>query len=297
MMLARVIGISTAKYGVSRFVRMSTTPQAPNLDDIRDLLKKYPGGSVDLDLDSTSGIAVLSLNHVNKMNAMSGQMMVELTDRVTELESWSEGKAVIFTGAGNTFCSGGDLSTVRGIFDPENGNQMCYYMQNATTRFWNLPLLTFALIKGRALGGGAELATACDFRLMSSSAKLGFVQAKMGVTTGWGGGTRLVKLLGRTKSLSLLCSGQVLDAKTAQEIGLVDHVLEDVESELTDVKRLIASQYCSPDRSIVRAMKSVATAASDNNVCEALEIERNIFQTKWGGPLHVAAINNNVKHK
>ncbi|XP_067679155.1 ethylmalonyl-CoA decarboxylase-like [Haliotis asinina] len=295
-MLARIIGLSTARYGVSRCVQMSTTVNAPNLADIRDQLMKFSGGSVDLDLDSGSGIAVLTLSNVNKMNAMSGQMMVELADRVTELESWTEGKAVIFKGAGNTFCSGGDLGTVRGILRPENGYEMSRFMQNTMTRFWNLPLLTFALIQGRALGGGAELTTACDFRLMASSAKLGFVQTKMGVTTGWGGGTTLVKLLGRTKSLNLLCSGRILDSRTAKEMGLVDHVLQDVEAELTYVKGWIASQYCSADRSVVRAMKCVVTATSDNNVSEALQIERNIFRTTWAGPSHLAALNKNVKH-
>ncbi|XP_046556069.1 ethylmalonyl-CoA decarboxylase-like [Haliotis rubra] len=296
-MLARVMRLSTVRSGVSRCVRMSSTAEAPNLADIRDQLIKYSGGSVDLDLDSGSGIAVLTLNNVNKMNAMSGQMMVELADRVTELESWTEGKAVIFKGAGKTFCSGGDLGTVREILHPENGYQMSCFMQNTMTRFWNLPLLTFALIQGRALGGGAELTTACDFRLMASSAKLGFVQTKMGVTTGWGGGTLLEKLLGRTKSLSLLCSGRILDSRTAQEIGLVDHVLQDAEAELTDVKSWIASQYGSADRSIVRAMKCVVTAASDNNVSIALQIERNIFRTTWAGPSQLAALNKNVKHE
>ena len=83
-------------------------------------------------------------------------------------------------------------------------------------------MITVALVRGHAIGGGAELATACDFRLMEADARIGFVQSTMGVAPGWGGGTRLVRLLGRKKALELMISARVLPAVEAVAEGLAD---------------------------------------------------------------------------
>jgi len=87
-----------------------------------------------------------------------------------------------------------------------------------------------AAIEGQALGGGAEILTACDMRLMTKSAKIGFVNILMGVSTGWSGGTRLTHLLGYTNALDLLASGRVVSAEEALQLGLVNHVFDGITS-------------------------------------------------------------------
>ncbi|XP_067305410.1 ethylmalonyl-CoA decarboxylase isoform X2 [Pseudorasbora parva] len=118
-------------------------------ESIREKLQAFPGGSIDLQKQQESGIAVLTVNNPGRMNAFSGSMMLELEQRVHELETWTEGKAVIVQGAAGTFCSGSDLTAVRAIANPHDGMKMCEFMQNTLTR-----LLRQAAAHLHSSGGG-----------------------------------------------------------------------------------------------------------------------------------------------
>ncbi|KAL8186492.1 UNVERIFIED_CONTAM: enoyl CoA hydratase domain-containing protein 1 [Gekko kuhli] len=175
--------------------------------EIKKKLQQFTGGSVSLS-KKEDGIGILTLNNPKLMNAFTGTMMIELQEKVAELENWEDGKGLIIHGAENTFCSGSDLNAVRLLSSPqamslieglgmgsvkechravldknenasgksypfvrlevclEDGMNMCMFMQNSLTRLMRLPLITVALVQGKALGGGAELTTACDFRAM-----------------------------------------------------------------------------------------------------------------------------------
>lgn len=132
-------------------------------EEVKKKLQQFPGGSVDLQKEE-NGLGILTLNNPSKMNAFSGVMMLQLLEKVIELENWTEGKGVIVCGAKNTFSSGSDLNAVKALGTPEDGMAVCMFMQNTLTRFMRLPLISVALVQGRALGGGAEFTTACDFR-------------------------------------------------------------------------------------------------------------------------------------
>ncbi|XP_025869141.2 ethylmalonyl-CoA decarboxylase isoform X5 [Vulpes vulpes] len=140
-------------------------------EDLKKKLQQFPGGSVDLQKED-SGIGILTLNNPSKMNAFSGVMMLQLLEKVIELENWTEGKGLIVRGAKNTFSSGSDLNAVKALATPEDGMTLCMFMQNTLTRLMRLPLISVALIQGRALGGGAEVTTACDFRGQESACGL-----------------------------------------------------------------------------------------------------------------------------
>ncbi|XP_021246528.1 ethylmalonyl-CoA decarboxylase isoform X3 [Numida meleagris] len=135
---------------------------------IKKKLQQFAGGSIDLSKEHC-GIGILTLNNSQLMNAFTGTMMLELQERVTELENWKDGKGLIIRGAGKTFCSGSDLNAVKAISNSKDGMNMCMFMQNTLTRLMRLPLISIALVQGKALGGGAELTTACDFRCQSLS--------------------------------------------------------------------------------------------------------------------------------
>ena len=153
-------------------------------------------------------------------------------------------------------------------------------------------MVTVAVVCGHALGGGAELTTACDFRIMHPNARIGFVHSRMGVTTGWGGGTRLVRLLGRKKALELLVSGRVLSGGEAVAEGLADAIgVED------DAFEMIRSMVAGKDAAVVRAAKTIACEAAEKELEEALEVERTCFATVWGGEAHLRAMDGNIKHK
>eukprot|EP00918_Siedleckia_nematoides_P104109 GHVU01227078.1.p1 GENE.GHVU01227078.1~~GHVU01227078.1.p1 ORF type:complete len:303 (+),score=30.58 GHVU01227078.1:101-1009(+) len=262
----------------------------------KDFLSQFRGGSVDLKLDNSAGLAHLVLNHPEKKNALSGSMMIELRDAVTELEKWREGKGVIMRGEGGTFCSGGDLNLMSNIMDPVKGARMCQFMQNTMMRFQNLPLVSVALIQGKALGGGAELTASCDFRLITEKGGVGFVQVRMGVSPGWAGGASLVQILGRTKALELLVSGKILIGQNAVDFGLVNKVLVEDEKVLANTQDWLL-QTVRGVPYVSQALKKVVLVAIDNDQQTALDKEREIFASVWSGPAQVDALKQNVKHK
>uniref|UniRef100_A0A8C6ZYJ6 Ethylmalonyl-CoA decarboxylase 1 n=2 Tax=Nothoprocta perdicaria TaxID=30464 RepID=A0A8C6ZYJ6_NOTPE len=100
---------------------------------IKKKLQQFAGGSINLSKEE-DGIGILTLNNPRLMNAFTGTMMIELQEKVTELENWKDGKGLIVRGAGNTFCSGSDLNAVKAISNSEDGMNMCMFMQNTLTR-------------------------------------------------------------------------------------------------------------------------------------------------------------------
>ncbi|KAH9495166.1 enoyl CoA hydratase domain-containing protein 1 [Bulinus truncatus] len=280
--------------------RLLTTVSQPDLKAIRKNLENFPGGSVDLITDSESGIAVMIINNPEKRNSLSGKMMVEMSDHIIQLEKWSQGKGLILVGKDGYFCSGGDLAFVKKALHIK-GADIAAFQHDTLTRLHNLPLLSVALLQGHSLGGGAELSTACDFRVMPSTGKIGFVQIKMGLTTGWGGTTRLVNLIGRKKALQLLSSGKVMTAEEAFNEGLVDHILPSSvpkDQELDECKKWLQLNYCNFDGDLTQAVKTcVVNSDQKKDIYRSLKYEREIFAKFWGGTAQRAALEAKIKHK
>ncbi|XP_063428673.1 ethylmalonyl-CoA decarboxylase-like [Mytilus trossulus] len=185
-----------------------------------DTLKQMVGGSVTLDKDEKTGIAVISLDNKKKKNALSGSMMCELNDIINELQSWQTGKGLILRGENKTFCSGGDLNTLHNILSPTHEYNISRFIGQCLTNLSQLPLMSVALVEGNALGGGAEIAMSCDFMVMADDARLAFLHKKMGVITGCGAGTRLVRKFGSSKALDILASARTMDAMECEQLGL-----------------------------------------------------------------------------
>lgn len=265
-------------------------------DNVRLQFSELSGGSVDLIMDKESGIAKITLNHPEKKNALSGKMIVDLVEIISELEKWKSGKGLFLHGTSHTFCSGGDLKTVRALGNSISGEKMSSVMQTTLTKLLNLPLLSVAFVEGLALGGGAELTTACDFRLMSSTAKIGFVQVKMGVISGWGGGTRLVNLVGRGTALELFSTGKILNAESALKLGLVDHVIGDNTDPVSEAMEWLKKR-CDGDILLRQSIKAMVSYASTEYFHSSLNHERQLFSKLWGGPVFQEALNKNIKHK
>ncbi|XP_060937215.1 ethylmalonyl-CoA decarboxylase isoform X2 [Limanda limanda] len=269
--------------------------------EVREKLQAFPGGSIDL-LQQDSGVAVLTIHHPTRMNALSGSMMVELEEHVSQLENWTEGKGLIVQGAAGTFCSGSDLSAVRAISNPQDGMKMCMFMQNALTRLLRLPLISVALVEGRALGGGAEFTTACDFRLMASGSVIQFVHKHMGLVPGWGGATRLVHIVGSQHALKLLGGALKVDPELGLQIGLADGVLEDPRAEegagtpLQQAEKWLSS-YINGPAAVIQAVKKVVLSGRELPLSEALRAEKDVFGTVWGGPANLQALASKSKHK
>ena len=222
--------------------------------------------------------------------------MVELSDRIRELEHWDKGKGLVVRGADGTFCSGADLDFVRQINTSHDGFKMASFMHDVVLRCRRLPLISVALVEGKALGGGAEMSLSCDFRIMTEAAKIGFVQIKLNVTPGFGAVTLLTKTLGPTKALDILSSGKSIDASTAEEMGLCQSILTNTSNNLQESKQWLIDRYCKHDASITRSLKRIIIHSEESSYKESLEFEKHMFQKNWFSPLHEAALNKNIKH-
>lgn len=257
---------------------------------VRDDLSKLTGGNVDLIQDEETGIATVTLCNPTKANAITGSMMVQLADIIQGLEQWKNGKAVILSGLeeGNNFCSGMDLHTANSLDKPIAGAMMCIFMQNTLSRLQRLPLISVAAILGKAVGAGAELTTACDFRLMTEGAQIWFIQSRMGVTPGLGGGTRLVGITGPRVALKILTSGVGVKGDDAFKIGLADHLLPSNVNMIKYTKDWMETYTFAPS-DVVQSIKSVVTAADELPLDLALSREKDLFAGLWGGPSQKAA--------
>ncbi|XP_019393551.1 PREDICTED: ethylmalonyl-CoA decarboxylase [Crocodylus porosus] len=263
---------------------------------IKKKLKQFAGGSINLSKDG-SGIGVLTLNNPRLMNAFTGTMMLELQEKVTELENWKEGKGLIIHGAENTFCSGSDLNIVKAV-SLQDGVNMCVFIQNTLTRLMRLPLISVALVQGKAVGGGAELTTACDFRLMTPGSEIRFVHKLMGLVPGWGGATRLVQLIGSRNALKLLSGALKVDPERAVRLGLAEEILpsSDETGSLEEACTWL-NQYTEGPADVIQAIKKVVIAGRELHLEAALREEKDIFGTVWGGPANVQALAQRAKHK
>lgn len=221
-------------------------------------------------------------------------MFTQFEEIVNALKQWDNGRGVILNSVGDTFCSGSDLSLKEEI-SSVSGRLLSNYTRYILNEFFSLPLITVALIDGRALGGGAELSTSTDFRIFTMSGDVQFIQGKMGVTTGWGGGTRLVKILGPRLALDLLVSGRKLTADNALKIGYADIIISD-EDKITLTREWLSDRIkYSPQ--IVQSMKKMIVGARDLSLNESYKNETNIFSQLWCGPLNLEALSRNLKHK
>jgi ethylmalonyl-CoA/methylmalonyl-CoA decarboxylase len=225
-------------------------------------------------------------------------MMVDLWNAVTELEEWKDGKGIILHSVGDIFCSGGDLNTVRQISNPDDGFKMSTLMHKALTRLHQLPLVSAALVQGKALGGGAELATSCDFRMFTANGEIGFVQGKMGVVTGWGGGTRLVQLLGQHRALDLLLTSRQVGAQEALSLGIANGITQstDLNEAIEETKQWLETKLIHAPQ-IVHALKHIVATGRAVPYEDSLMNERRVFAMLWGGDANRKALEQNIKHK
>ncbi|XP_006834744.1 PREDICTED: ethylmalonyl-CoA decarboxylase isoform X1 [Chrysochloris asiatica] len=264
-------------------------------EEIKKTLQQFPGGSIDLQ-KKDNGIGILTLNNPSKLNAFSGVMMLQLLEKVIELENWTEGKGFIVCGANNTFSSGSDLNAVKALGTPEDGMALCMFMQNTLTRFMRLPLISVALIQGRALGGGAEFITACDFRLMTPESEIRFVHKEMGIIPSWGGTTRLVEILGSREALKVLTGALKLDSKKAFRIGMVEEVLQssDETQSLIEAQEWL-QQFTNGPPEVIRTLKKSVSSVKELCLEDALLSERDLLGRVWGGPANLEAVARRAK--
>jgi enoyl-CoA hydratase len=169
-------------------------------------------------------IATLTVNRPDKLNALNASLIGELEVAIDELQSRDDVAGVILTGVGRAFVAGADISELAGL-SALDGKRLARRGQEIFRRFEASPKPTVAAVNGFALGGGCELAMACQVRIAAEAAKFGQPEVKLGIVPGYGGTQRLPRLVGRGRALQLLLTGEVIDAQEAFRIGLVNRVV------------------------------------------------------------------------
>ncbi|WP_174733822.1 enoyl-CoA hydratase/isomerase family protein [Mesobacillus harenae] len=171
-----------------------------------------------------NGLLQFTINKIEKRNAICYNVMDGLLEAI-ELAGDEDVKALAITGAGEqAFCSGGDLSVFHELRTEEEAYGMLSKMSEILYKLLLLPKPTVAILNGTAVGGGCELAVACDYRIGSQGVKAGFVQGKLAITTGWGGGTILFEKLSPSNALKMLTEAQVYTADELQRLGFLDEI-------------------------------------------------------------------------
>ncbi|HEY2664062.1 MAG TPA: enoyl-CoA hydratase-related protein [Candidatus Binataceae bacterium] len=234
-------------------------------------------------------VGLLTINRPAVHNAISLETIAELSSLLGRLEQDDTLGAVILTGAGDkTFVSGGDLTDFDRLRTIEAAAQMSRDMQSMTARLNRLPTPVIGAINGDCIGGGCEVALACDMRIASKRARFGFKQVAIGITPAWGARNRLLGLVGRSQTLRLLLAGDVIDAEQALRIGIVDEVVE--PAEVAVAARKLADTIVSNAPLATRAIKRAVDEGAQMSGAEAIEFEAQVFARTWVSEDHWEAL-------
>jgi enoyl-CoA hydratase len=206
------------------------------------------------------------------MNALDRPTLEELRDRLLELRDDAEARVVVLTGSGEkAFVAGADIKYMSGL-GVEEATEWGELGHQAGQLLETMPKPTIAAISGFALGGGCELALACDLRYASSSAKLGQPEINLGIIPGWGGTQRLARVCGLGVAKDLILTGRMVDAEEALRIGLVNGVHDPVLEKAREVAALLASKSPLALAAAKRAVNHVLQGDHVENLqCEADE--------------------------
>jgi enoyl-CoA hydratase/carnithine racemase len=235
-----------------------------------------------LSLKRSGAVATLTIERERAGNSIDRATAAELERVVASLSDDPDLVMVIVTGAGERFfCTGGDVKDYRALRTEQSVRRLSLLMQRTLDALEGLPALTVAAINGTALGGGVELALACDVRIADEACELSLPQARLGVIPGWGGTHRLVRTIARSRALELLATGRAVPAREALGIGLVDEIAPagKVMSRVTS----LAQHVSEAAPRATRSMKPAVAAGADP------EAVADLFAELWLSEDHLEA--------
>ncbi len=246
-------------------------------------------GRVLLDLEGD--VAHLRIDNPGARSAMTVSMMRDLIRAIEELTRFQGSLVVVSSTDPTAFCAGGHLADVeRALQQPDAAKAMSRAMTVALDTLGDLPLVSVAALDGLAIGGGAELAVSCDWRVAAPQARIHFVHTKLGIAPGWGGTARLARIVGPRRALRILTSARWISSGEAHRMGLVDRRCDgSAEEEALRWCRSVLAR--APEA--VRAAKRQLVAARYGDVEGASEA----FADVWGGPAHRRALDRLERHR
>ncbi|MFO7748563.1 MAG: enoyl-CoA hydratase-related protein [Desulfobacteraceae bacterium] len=229
----------------------------------------------NLVLDIENSIAILYFNRPKALNALNEALLTEFATALDQIEANRDIRALVLTGTGEkAFVAGADISELAKM-NPLQGKTFSATGQKLFSRLENLPIPVIAAVNGFALGGGTEVALACDFIYASEKASFGLPEITLGIIPGFGGTQRLTKIVGTNMAKEMIFTGKIIGADRAREIGLVNKVSKP-EALMEDVMKC-AGKMASMGCVALRAAKESVSAGQNLEIDTGCIIENDAF--------------------
>jgi enoyl-CoA hydratase len=227
------------------------------------------------------GVGTLTFNRPEKLNALNAEMLAELSEVLDQVGKDPEIRALILTGQGRAFIAGADIKTFTQL-DPLGARQLAVTGQQVLAKLEGLPLPVIAGVNGFALGGGCEVAMACDLIYAAEEAEFGQPEINLGIMPGFGGTQRLARLVGKGLAKELCLTGRLIDAAEARAMGLVARVFPGTSllEECTKIARSLAAK----GRVALRSVKQTIDRGFDLDLPNACALEAEAFALCFASP-------------
>jgi enoyl-CoA hydratase len=232
------------------------------------------GEFVNLDVSGT-GVGTIRLDRP-KVNALNATVAREIDEALSEARADERVRAVVVWGGERVFAAGADIKEMADL-DPVRMFRYIGDFQGVFTRLESLPVVTIAAINGYALGGGCELALACDFRVCAEDSRLGQPEILLGIIPGAGGTQRMPRLIGPGRAKDIIYSGRFVEASEALDIGLVHEVVP--PGEVYERANQLAERYARGPTVALSAAKQVIQNGLEVDIASGLVLERQAFAT------------------
>ncbi|EGO61827.1 short-chain-enoyl-CoA hydratase [Acetonema longum] len=225
--------------------------------------------------EKDGGIGFVTLNRPKALNALNAALMKEISHLMDQIAADPTVQVVIITGSGEkSFVAGADITEMQPMSAVE-GRNWGKFGQATFDKIEKLPQPVIAAVNGFALGGGCELAMACDIRIASEKAKFGQPEVSLGITPGFGGTQRLSRLVGKGRAKELLFTGDLIDAQEAYRIGLVNKVT--APEELLNAAKALAQKIMSRAPVAVQVCKAAVNEGLDVDLDSGVAYEAEVF--------------------
>jgi enoyl-CoA hydratase len=235
---------------------------------------------MSVDLRQENGVCTITINRPDVLNALSTQVIEELEKALEGIARDERARVVIIAGAGEkAFSAGADIAEMKGKTQ-QDAYAFSRKAHEVFRKIQELPQPTIAAVHGVALGGGCELAMACDMRIASEKARFGQPEVGLGVIPGWGGTQRLPRLVGLPKAMEFILSGRIFSAQEAADVGLVNRVVP--ADQLQEEVLRLAEAISSKGPHAVRRAKQAVNGGLEVNLDSGCRLEASLFALSFG---------------
>ncbi|MCF6234285.1 MAG: enoyl-CoA hydratase [Rhodobacteraceae bacterium] len=228
-------------------------------------------------VDVENHIALIRLNRPDALNALNTQLLLELCQALEEADANEKTRCIVITGSEKAFAAGADIKEMssKSFGDVFSENLFA----DASNRITNIRKPIIAAVAGYALGGGCELAMACDFIIAADTAKFGQPEINLGVMAGMGGSQRLTRFVGKSKSMDMNLTGRFMDAQEAERSGLVSRVVP--AKKLIEEATSVAQKIAEKSMITTLAIKEAVNRSYETTLSEGILFERRVFHSMF----------------